>query len=192
MKLKTKQSKGFTLIELLVVIAIIAVLATLASPAILGALKKAKITKATGVCTAFEVAVENFESEYNYLPFDGGGTAPSSDQELRSDDGLIAVLAGREDTVNFKQIKFFEQPKPKGSSDTNYKDGMHVSDSTAKLYDPWGEKYYISMDYDLNGELDNPLGSDQIHGKKCLIYSTGPDKEKGDTAKNKDNPSNFK
>lgn len=193
MKTYSKQTKGFTLVELLVVIAIIAVLAALASPAIMGALKKAKIAKATGVCTAFEVAVDNFESEYNYLPF-GGGSAPSRDEtDLRSDDALVAVLAGREDVINFKQIRFFDQPKPKGTKESNYKDGMHVSGKNAKLYDPWGETYYISMDYDMDGELADPYGgADPISGRKVLIWSTGPDKEEGGTAKNKDNPSNFK
>lgn len=184
MKLNTKLSKGFTLIELLVVIAIIAVLATLASPAILAALKKAKIAKATGVCTAFEVAVNNFENEYNYLPNADSG---SSNTELRSDDKVITVLAGKESDSNFKEIKFFQQPNAKSG-----KDGMIVTDSSAKLYDPWGELYYLTIDYELKGEIENPYGGDAIHGKNSIMYSTGPDKKKGSASLNKDNASNFK
>ncbi len=194
MKIKTKQkNRGFTLVELLVVIAIIAVLSAMATPAIMGALKKAKIVKSNGVCTSFEMAVNNFESEYNYLPF-GGATAPSADDEsIRSDDKIVAVLAGREDDLNFKEIRFFELNKPKGKSAGNYKDGLRIEGANAELYDPWGETYYISIDYDLDGELTDPYGgTDKITGKKCLIYSNGADKEKGSTAKNRDNASNFK
>ena len=192
MKIKTKQNGGFTLVELLVVIAIIAILAALSTPAIMGALKKSKIVKASGVCKSFEVAVNNFENEYNYLPFGGGGNAPSADDEtIRSDDDIVAVLAGREEDLNFKQIRFFELTKPKGSAG-NYKDGLHIDGATAELYDAWGETYYISIDYDLDGELDDPFGgADKITGKKCLIFSTGPDKLKGSTKLNKDNPKNF-
>jgi len=197
MNIKTKQNRGFTLVELLVVIAIIAILAALSTPAIMGALKKAKITKASGVCTSFEVAVNNFESEYNYLPFGGGATAPSADDEsIRSDDPLVAVLAGREaeaTALNFKQIRFFELGQPKGSAG-NFKDGLHIEGTTAELYDPWGETYYISIDYNLDGELDDPYSddiADTINGKKCVIYSTGPDKQKGTSKLNRDNPKNF-
>ncbi len=48
--------------------------------------------------------MNNFESEYNYLPFDGAGTSPTVDEDVRSDDGVMAVLAGIEDDVNFKKI----------------------------------------------------------------------------------------
>lgn len=197
MKLTHKKAKGFTLVELLVVIAIIAVLATLAAPAIMRALQKAKITKAKGVCSSFETAVINFENEYNYLPYGGGGSAPTTDEEVRSDDDVVGVLAGVEDELNFKQIRFFEQGEPKGSSESSYKDGMKVNRNggTAKLYDPWGERYYIIIDYDLDGEIDNPLQSSKvISGKKCVVYSTGPDKEKeanNAAGKNQDNPTNF-
>ena len=192
MNIKTKKNKGFTLVELLVVIAIIAVLAALAAPAILKALTKSKITKANGVCSSFEVAVNNFENEYNYLPYGGSGNSPTTDEEIRSDNDVVAVLAGREDTINFKKIKFFQQGEPNGSSDATYKDGMHISGTTAKLYDPWGETYYITIDYDLNDEINNPMKSGElIHGKKVVIWSKGPDQESGSTKKNRDNPKNF-
>ncbi len=194
MKIHTKRNKGFTLVELLVVISIIAVLATLAAPAIMKALQKSKITKAKGVCKAFEVAVNQFENDYNYLPYGGEGNPPTTDSEppLRSDDDVVAVLAGREDQINYKKIKFFETGEATGSNDDNYKDGMHIDGSTAKLYDPWGETYYIVFDYDRDGEIENPFDQDKIiHGKNCIIWSTGPDKEMGDPKKNRDNPKNF-
>ena len=191
MKLTHKKTKGFTLVEILVVIAIIAVLATLATPALLSALKKAKVTKAAGICSSFETAVINFENEYNYLPYGGGGNAPTDDEEVRSDDDVVAVLAGAEEDLNFKKIKFFELGEPKGSNSSNYKDGLIITGTTAALYDPWGETYYIIIDYDLDGEIENPFDDTKTISKKAAIYSLGPDMKEGTAALDKDNATNF-
>lgn len=176
-----KRAKGFTLVELLVVIAIIATLATMAMPAILGALLKAKITTAKNICVSVESAVDRFENDYSYLPFDGTGDAgnsPTTDEEVRSDSGLMAVLAGVEDDINYKKSPFFSLPEPKGSSESSYKDGMHIDKEakTAMLYDAWGEPYYLVLDYDLDGAIDHPFKSDEkVNGKKVLVFSTGPE-----------------
>ena len=189
MKQYREHKAGFTLVELLVVIAIIAVLAAIAMPAILGMLEKGKITKAAGVCNAFEVAVNNFESEYNYLPY--SGTAPSADEELRSDQDIVTVLAGVEDVINPKQIRFFEQGDPKGNSPSNYKDGMKITATTARLYDPWGEPYYITIDYDYDGQVDSPYTGDDPINKSVICWSRGPDVNESDENKT-DDPSNFR
>lgn len=188
MKIKHRNNKGFTLVELLVVIVIIAVLAALATPAILAGLKRAKITKAVNICTSFEGAVTSFEVEYNYLPFGGGGTSPTTDDEVRSNDDVVAVLAGAEDELNFKQVKFFETEEPTGN-----KDGMEVDfdNGTATLYDPWGELYFIIIDYDLDGRIDDPFDEDRDITRKVAIYSLGADREGGTTIQDKDNASNY-
>lgn len=189
MKITYKKSKGFTLVEILVVIAIIAALATVATPALLRAVTTAKITKSAGVCTALESAINNFEAEYNYLPF-GGGTAPTEDELVRTDDELIAVLTGKEDDLNFKKVRYFETGEAKGR-----KDGLDSDTDT--LYDPWGETYYVIIDYDLDGEIDfdgagdRPIGTDDIVTKKAAIYSLGPDMKGGSVSDNRDNASNF-
>ncbi|MFK7909850.1 MAG: prepilin-type N-terminal cleavage/methylation domain-containing protein [Akkermansiaceae bacterium] len=189
MKLYKKHRRGFTLVELLVVIAIIAILAALGTPAILAQLKKAKIAKSQGVCQAFEVAVNNFESEYNFLPY--SGSAPNADTEIRSNTDIMSVLAGLEDEVNFKKIKFFELGEPKGSSEASYKDGMHVSGNSAKLYDPWGEPYYLELDYDYDGQIKNPYEAGEFIRKKAICWSKGPDVNETGGGNTNDNPSNF-
>lgn len=180
MKMTYHKAKGFTLVELLVVIAIIASLATLATPVILKALTKAKIVTAQNICVSLENAVDRFENDYSYLPFGGGGEAPSEDLELtdQENDDFMAVLAGIEDEVNYKQNEYFSLDEPKGTNESNYKDGMHIDKNAmkAQLFDAWGERYYFILDYDLDGEIDHPFESNtQIYSKKVLVFSSGPD-----------------
>lgn len=205
MNTHSKQAKGFTLVELLVVIAIIAVLAALSTPVIMKALTKAKITTAKNVCVAVENAVDRFEDDYSYMPYDPSEAVPDGDTPastpIRSDSDLMSVLVGVEDVVNYKKIKYFSLSEAKGTSEDNYKDGLAISGTTAKLYDAWGEAYYMLLDYDLDGTIENPFeaGSDNaVHGKKLLIFSTGPEGPEngkpGDGATNKELkqiPSNF-
>lgn len=194
MKLIHRKTKGFTLVELLVVIAIIAVLAALATPAILSGIERARVTRATSICNAFETAVISFENEYNYLPYGGGGNAPDDDNDtpLVSNTGegaeLMGILAGIEDEFNFKEIRYFELDEPTGN-----KDGLRIDEAsgTAELFDPWGEGYLITMDYNFDGLVENPFDNDGDVSRKTVIYSLGGDKDSGTTALNKDNASNF-
>ncbi len=186
MKTTSQQSKGFTLVELLVVIAIIASLAAMATPAIMGAMKKAKVMTAKNICVSLENAVDRFESDYSYLPFEG--STPNVDTEVftagdsfngKGPSDLMAVLAGLDDDINPKRIKYFTLNEPKGGKNS-YKEGMHVDTTakTAELYDPWGSPYSMTFDYDLDDEINSPFSVKAVSGKKVLVYSIGPDKVK--------------
>ena len=151
-----------------------------------------KLVKSKGVCKAFEVAVNNFENEYGYLPYGASMKDPKKDLSFRSDSDFMAVIAGREDAVNFKQIRFFAQPLPKGNHKSNYQDGMHVDGQNVFLYDPWGNPYYVIIDYDGDKRIQHPYKKGEvITGKMALIYSAGPDGKIGTKKENRDNPSNF-
>lgn len=184
-----QKTKGFTLVELLVVIAIIAVLASLATPMIMKAMVKTKILAATNISTSLGSAVDRFESDYSYLPYDDNDKPDGSldEPELKSNaepgpSNIMAVLTGVESDVNFKKIAYFSLDSPKGVAGS-YKDGMLVDKSAgeAELYDPWGGAYYMIFDYDLDDEIDHPFDPTKtLNGKKVLIYSAGPDgDEKG-------------
>ena len=189
MKIRTKAAKGFTLVELLVVIAIIAGLAALSSPVVMKQLTKAKIVKAQQACMTLNLAIEQFDNDYNFLPYSGG--APSSDETVRSDSSFMNIMCGIEDQINYKQTKFFTYNDAKGGPGS-YTDGLHISSNQAELYDPWGQLYYITLDYDLDGEITNPMKkSNTVNGKLAVIYSKGPDGEMGSLKKNKDNASNL-
>lgn len=140
------------------------------------------------VCANLERAVELFENEYQFLPFAASEKVPEKDQTVRSDDGLISVLAGKEDKKNYKMVQFIQVQDAKGSDASTYRDGMHVDGDKAVLYDPWGHLYYIAIDYDYSGEIQHPFEKGEVlRGKKVFVYSAGPDGEVGTKEKDRDN-----
>lgn len=191
MKITTikKSPKGFTLVELLVVMAIIAGLAALSSPVVFKYLTKAKIMTAQQACVTLGLAIEQFENDYNFLPY--SGSAPNSDETVRTDGGFMNVICGLEDEINYKQTKFFSYNDAKGGPGS-YTDGLSLKGGKAELFDPWGQRYYVVLDYDLDGEIKNPMKlSDTVNGKLSVVYSKGPDGKMGSLKKNRDNASNL-
>jgi prepilin-type N-terminal cleavage/methylation domain-containing protein len=212
MKAKTHLSQnksrgGFTLVEMLVVIGMIAALAGISFPVYKSIQKKVDKQQLLMTINGIERAVDNFETEYNYLPF-VGATYPTGDIDwsnqygfsgTASNDAFITVLAGKTNTpANFKQISFFEMSGPKGSPG-NYKDGLLINnDGTAELYNPWGNRYEMfALDTDGDGGISPQMwwgANPKVTGKKILITCYGPDGANGgggpanrDTAANQDN-----
>ena len=173
MKAKTHVSKaklysGFTLVEILVVIAMIASLAALSIPAYKGFVNKAKKQKVQVIIAGMEQAVDNFETEYNYLPYEQAAyPADDSVYNWINSGGIsrfLGILMGLESTKNFKQIKFLELPEAKGngpggttaSGPHGYYDGVVINGAIATLYSPSGMSYAVRIDHNLNGEVANP------------------------------------
>ncbi|MGI8601593.1 MAG: type II secretion system protein [Verrucomicrobiales bacterium] len=167
--------RGFTLVELLVVITIIAVLAGISIPAYQSILKKMTRMQAETTAKSLVNSISQYYAEYNRFPLPAD--APGSEvTALRTDEVLIGALLGTDLMMNPKKIQFL--PELKDATETG-KNGLKSAGDLSTVVDPWGEEYYVIMDSDYNGQIDNPnpaSGSPKLY-QKVLIYSAGPDKD---------------
>jgi len=187
MKAKTHLSQnklrgGFTLVEMLVVIGMIAALAGISFPVYRGIQKKVDRQQFIMIMDSIDRAVDNFETEYNYLPhvaaYPGGDASLGNILKDAEVDQFISELYGMRTNSNFKAIKFFEcqEAKPAGAG---YRDGLHDNgNGTVTLYDSSGNPFYrMAVDYDMDGNIYDPFTWTEpyVTGHKVLIFLPGPD-----------------
>lgn len=172
--LQTRRS-AFTLVELLVVISIIALLAAVAMPSFASIFKKMKREQARTLAQSLVNSVKNYYTEYSKYPlpkgFSGGEVTP-----LRTDEILTGTLMATNIDSNPKKIKFLPDLKAveQGSGP-----GLMTSGEILTVVDPWGEQYYVMMDADYSGDIDNPdttSGTPKLY-QGVLVYSAGEDKD---------------
>jgi prepilin-type N-terminal cleavage/methylation domain-containing protein len=172
-------NRGFTLIELLVVIAIIAVLAAAGFQGGAMAMNKARKVSAQAMATSIQIAADQFYTEYSALP-DPVATGSSEDKEFNTTSGegitLLEILAGVDDgDQNSRKMRFLS-----GKEAKNSKDGIEygsTGDSIVGMYDPWGQPFYIWLDYGYDERLSfTPKGLSKLYnlnGRRVAVYSQG-------------------
>ena len=187
MKAKTHLSQvksrgGFTLVEMLVVISMIAALAGISFPVYRSIQKKVEKQQTQMFYASIERAVDNFESEYNHLPY-SGSSYPTEDNTLFWANPLLSqvfgVLLGVESTQNFKKIEFLEPVLAEGSGPAaapgpaGYKNGFVIDESagTAVLYNAYGIHYAGCIDHDLDGETYCNTLPETVTGKKIILWT---------------------
>ena len=178
---KAKSRRGFTLVEMLVVIGMIAALAGISFPVYRSIQKKLDKQRMAMTYVALGKAIDNFETEYNYLPYIGAAY-PDADANyytlnaVNTFDQFLGVLMGRGNTSNFKQIEFFSTSEAEGSA-PNFKSGIvDNGDGTVTLYTPWGGlSHGCRLDLNTDGVVRHPFKSagNNLSMASCL-YNPGP------------------
>lgn len=175
---------AFTLIELLVVISIIALLASMAVPAANMVMKKAKETQAKAMMAGIIMGIKTYQSEYNRLPDpalnQGSGGSPTTEDKDMPQDGnasndLMPILRPDPNSTppyaNPRRINFYDPPIAKS--------GANGLDDRGRLMDPWGRsgsdghEIHVLLDYDGDGQMDDPTGGGTKLQTSIAAYSTG-------------------
>jgi prepilin-type N-terminal cleavage/methylation domain-containing protein len=177
-----RDCRGFTLIELLVVITIVALLVTGAFGAYGFVMDRAKRADAQGACMTVYNAIDQYHSQYDYLPEPMSATkATDCKSDTSAEEGLIYTLLGLDPVHNARKVNFLGDIKDaKTQGDGKKMNGLVRTEESAELLDPWGSHYKVTLDLDLNGKIDNPnqdevnSGSAELH-KEAVVYSIGKD-----------------
>lgn len=173
----SSRQKGFTLVELLVVISIIAALAGLTFGVVMRQVEKARQTASKNDCVNIAGAIESFYIDNNTFPVTMVPRKESTMTTAVEDPAdMIVILLGREKGSARSKVNKSGQSYLTGSTVDAKIGGMYIDGSGAGFYDPWGSEYYVIMDTNGDGEIEDPTSPGRpIFNKKAIVYGVGPD-----------------
>jgi len=137
-----------------------------------------------------QYACDDYLEEYSILPLGSTTTEDRTHSTSgKTPNSLMNTLVGLEGAAleNPKERCFFEFKRSRGNSGDLLRDGLLRTEDCAQLYDPWGNPYYVLLDYDGDRKLKDPHSGEIIEGNRALIWSLGPDGKSGTKKTNKDN-----
>jgi hypothetical protein len=124
------------------------------------------------------IALGHFRTEYASFPVNGPYTR--KDVELRSEGPLLAAILADDPQWNPRGIKFLDMPMARDG-----KFGLLQESGQWQMVDPWGEKYYMALDVNMDHQIANPEAkpgnlSERIPAAvnaSVIMYSSGPDRD---------------
>lgn len=183
MKAKTHLSQnksrgGFTLVEMLVVIGMIATLAGISFPVYKSIQKKVEKQQLEMEYRALERAVDNFQTEYNHMPYIGANYPVGDGLYYNQTTELITVICGAGDTSNFKKINFFDTDTVVDQvAALNGGGGLVLTAATASYYLSYGNQpIAFRLDHNMDDRMVIEYGVGEIPTtKKIIFWDAGPD-----------------
>ena len=168
------------MIELLVVVTIIGLLAAILVPAITGALKSAKRSRAMTQVRDLDAAIKRYFSEYGKMPVPtgmGGADVLLDQNNAAGQARVIEILVGFNTNQNPRQVVFLDlDPSAFGvkhlrthATESNVQD-MLKGDVPYK--DPWGNAYGILLDLNFDDKI-TAMGSFPEMRVKAAVFSVG-------------------
>ena len=138
--------KGFTLVELIVVIAMLMILAGSVTSALMGARKRAKISKATVACQEMTNAILAYE---NYAKLED--KASSGSWQIANKNSMRFILGG-EKADNGEDIPVLYNADIRGT----------------QMLDPWGKPYYFRIQSKGSQNVDDSLANQSV--RTCVLF----------------------
>ena len=166
--------RGFTLIELLIVITIIGILATMIFAGGSYAIKKARRAQAQNIAVGVASACNNFEGEYGRMPIPTGAT--SGDWVGDTGIALTAVLTGKDNSINRKEIDFVDGIAPSSGEPPAGGIDYITNEATPVIYDPWSNFFVVHLDGNYDKKVNNPENTtEELFNIRVSVLSKGED-----------------
>jgi hypothetical protein len=134
---------------------------------------------------ALEDACSLYDDQYDSLPLSAGTNSDTTVTTDDSETGIITASLYYPQRDNYR-VSFLEFREAK-----NGKNGIIKTGQSYSMLDPWGNPYFIRLDLDYNQSITAPV-TGEIHHKRFLIWSSGPDGKTGTPETTKDDIHSWK